>query len=340
MDETNTTRSVLKQRSSAKPSKRRRPHVSVCIANWNCRDLLRGCLRSLTTRRQGLRLEVIVVDNASSDGAANMVAREFPRVKLIRNQANLGFARANNQAAARARGRWLFFLNNDTVVPRAALRHLVHFARAHPEAGLVGPLLRDGKCKPQVSFRARPSIGALLHQTCLLRWTGFFRRAYRHYRARGQDFAATRSVDVLMGAALLVRRRDFRSVGGWDEGFTFGGEDIDLCLRIGTQKTVVYHPDVEVTHFGRVSSRAHIAFAQPNTIIGHTRVLRKNGASRPALRCYKIVKTLDAPLQALRHATQYLWRRARGRYTGAARSLLSLHADLAFLRKLPEFWRV
>src|SRR5437764_10875413 len=79
--------------------------VTVCIANWNCRDLLRGCLESLQDRPQGVSLEVIVVDNASTDGAPEMVANEFPEVVLVRNDTNRGFSTANNQAAAKARGR-------------------------------------------------------------------------------------------------------------------------------------------------------------------------------------------------------------------------------------------
>src|SRR5438552_9582651 len=86
--------------------------VTVCIANWNCRDLLRACLESLHDQPQGVRLETVVVDNASGDGAAEMVARDFPEVVLVRNARNAGFAAANNQAAARARGRYLLFLNN------------------------------------------------------------------------------------------------------------------------------------------------------------------------------------------------------------------------------------
>src|SRR5205085_3445579 len=136
------------------------------------------CLRSLRSRLQKAQLEIIVVDNASTDGAPEMVATHFPRVTLIRNRENVGFARANNQAAAVARGRYLFFLNNDTVVPPGALRELLDYAETHPEAGVVGPRLCDGRGRTQVSCRLRPTVGALLHRTALLRWTGLFRRAY------------------------------------------------------------------------------------------------------------------------------------------------------------------
>ncbi|HMF14867.1 MAG TPA: glycosyltransferase, partial [Gemmataceae bacterium] len=101
--------------------------VSACIVNWNCKETLRGCLLSLRAQAADLRLEIFVVDNASTDGAAAMVAREFPEVVLLRNAENVGFARANNRAARLASGRYLFFLNNDTVVPPGAIRRLVDF---------------------------------------------------------------------------------------------------------------------------------------------------------------------------------------------------------------------
>jgi GT2 family glycosyltransferase len=109
-------------------------------------------------------LEVIVVDNGSHDGAADMVAEKFPEVVLIRNCGNVGFSRANNQAARRARGRYLFFLNNDTLVPPRALRRLLDYAHAHPEIGIIGPALRDEHGRAQLSYRACPTLGALLHR--------------------------------------------------------------------------------------------------------------------------------------------------------------------------------
>src|SRR5262245_42755620 len=144
--------------------------VSVCIVNWNCRDLLRQCLSSLCDRPQGVRVEVIVVDNASSDGAADMVESEFPEVLLVRNAHNRGFSFANNQAAHCARGRYVFFLNNDTVVPPGTMRALFDYAEAHPRVGMIGPRLVGVDGRVQVSYRPRPTLPALLHRTLLFRW--------------------------------------------------------------------------------------------------------------------------------------------------------------------------
>jgi GT2 family glycosyltransferase len=338
------SRPDLTQTSAAAPRgarrRERRPDVTVCIVNWNCRDYLRACLRSLRPRRQGVRVRVVVVDNGSTDGAADLVAREFPRVTLVRNGWNAGFARANNQAAARARGRYLFFLNNDTLVPPLALKRLLDFAEANPQVGMIGPRLRDGRGRTQLSCRRRPTLGALLHRLALLRWTGLFRRAYRRYRGRDGDLAATRPVEVLMGAALFVRRSTFRACGGWDEGYTFGGEDIDLCTRISRRHAVVYHPAVTVTHFGRAASRRHIGYAHAHTVVGITRCLRRGGCPRPALWAYKAALTLDAPLQWLCHAAEYLWRRARGQRDRAEKSRRALRGLTYLLtRGLGPLWR-
>ncbi len=324
----------------AVPARQRAPLVSVCIPNWNCRDVLRRCLRSLTRRRQGVSLEIIVVDNASTDGAADMVAREFPEVVLVRNGHNAGFARANNQAARLARGRYLFFLNNDTIVPRAALRRLCRFARANPRAGLIGPCLRDGSGQVQSSARRRPSVAALTHRLTLVRWTGLFRDDYRACRGRDGDPAATRRVEVLLGAALLMPRAVYREVGGWDENYTFGGEDIDLCARVGRRFEVIYHPDVEIVHLGRVSSRQCPGWASAQTLIGITRSLRTTGTNRWALAGYKLALTLDLPLRGLFLSGRYVWSKLRGHDRQANRSWLDLCGLAWFVRHgLGTFWR-
>jgi GT2 family glycosyltransferase len=328
-----------------------RPEVSVCIVNWNGYEVLRACLESLLRAPQGVRHEVVVVDNGSTDGAADMVARDFPEVVLIRNSHNESFARGNNRAAARSRGRYLFFLNNDTVVPPYTLRRLRDFARSRPHLGIVGPRLVDGRGRTQVSARGRPTVTALLHRISFLRWTGLFRSAYRRYRGRrgtdcqsvlpaGTDCQSVLSVEVLMGAALFMPRTVFRACGRWDERYTFGGEDIDLCVRVGRMHEVLYHPDIALTHLGRVSSRQHIGYAHSNTVIGIMRQLRSSGTGALPLLAYRLALTLDAPLQWLAHASCYLSNRLRGRTDQAARSWLGLCAWGHFLtRGLLTFWR-
>jgi GT2 family glycosyltransferase len=329
----------VEARPALRPAASENIDVTVCIANWNCRQVLRGCLKSLVDQ-QGVNLEIIVVDNASEDGAAEMVAEDFPEVIVHANIVNEGFARANNQAARLARGRYLFFLNNDTVVPPGALRRLVDYAEAHPGAGIIGPRLRDGQGKLQVSYRLRPTVATLLHRTSLLRWTGLLRRGYRRYRRQEFDPDTTRPVEVLMGAAMLVPRRIFFKCGGWDDEFTFGGEDLDISARVGRYYPLVYHPAVEIIHYGRVSTRQHIGFASCNMTIGFARYLRKCGYSRPALLGYKLVVTLDAPIQLVGKALQYVWRRAWGRRHKAEKSLLALRGLGYFLTKgLIPFWR-
>jgi GT2 family glycosyltransferase len=118
-----------------------KPFVSALIVNWNTREHLRRCLQALQRCPQPPDLEVIVVDNASSDGSAEMVRREFPQVRLIANDRNLGYAAANNQAAKVAQGRYLLLLNPDAEVTDDAIAKLIAFAETHPEAGAVTPKL-------------------------------------------------------------------------------------------------------------------------------------------------------------------------------------------------------
>ena len=314
--------------------------VSICIANWNCSDYLRKCLESLHDFPQGVRIETIIVDNASTDGAEEMVAREFPDVVLVRNTDNVGFAKASNQAAALATGRYLFFLNNDTLVPAGTLRQLLDYADRHPEAGMIGPRLRGGDGQTQISYRQKPTMGALLHKTSLLRWTGWFRQAYIDYRRASFDGDHVGPVEVLMGAAVFMRREVYDSIGGWDEDYLFGGEDIDLSTRVGRVHSLVFLGDVPIVHYGRISSRQNIGFAAPNVTIGYVHYFRKNGASRSAMLAYKLVVSLDAPVQYILKGLEYYARRWLGDATKAEKSRIALAGIGQFLRsELLRFWK-
>lgn len=314
--------------------------VSVCIANWNCVALLRQCLHSLYGHDQGVCFEVIVVDNASTDPAAEMVANEFPQAILIRNAANRGFAAASNQAAARASGRYLFFLNNDTEVPPRTLGRLLYHAITNPAAGMIGPRLREPSGAVQISYRRRPTIAALLHKVSLVRWTGLFRKEYKDYRRGSFVPEGTRVVEVLMGPAVFMPRDLFKAVGGWDECYRFGVEDIDLSTRVAKTSSVMFVDDVEVIHHGRVSSRANVGFVAPSVTTGYVRFLRKSGARRWPLFWYKLAVTLDAPVQLVGKVIEAAARRATGQLTGAAQSWAAARGLWAFLRhELMRFWR-
>jgi N-acetylglucosaminyl-diphospho-decaprenol L-rhamnosyltransferase len=315
--------------------------VSVCIANWNCREFLRACLHSLLRTTSKSKIEVIVADNASSDGAAEMVEREFPEVVLIRNRDNLGFAFASNQAANAASGRHLFFLNNDTVVPTGAIDRLIAFADAHPNCGMVGPRLRDGEGNLQISYRKKPSLKALLHRAAILRWTGIFRKRYDDYRRDNFDPEGIRRVEMLMGAAVIVPRAVYEKCGGWDEAFRFGVEDVEYSDRVGRDYALVHVPGVEIIHHGRVSSRKNVSFSAPNLMIGYVLYFRKSGASVPALIAYKTVYTLDAPVLACGKLMQYAWRKLTGSPAEKTeRSRLAFLGSWHFLtRELVRFWR-
>jgi GT2 family glycosyltransferase len=269
-----------------------------------------------------------------------MVEAEFPQVVLLRNAENRGFSVANNQAAALARGQYFFFLNNDTVVPPHTLRQFFDFAEANPSVGMVGPRLRGTDGAFQISYRRRPTLGALLHRISLLRWTGLFRRAYYDYRRESFDPDGVRPVEVLMGAAVFLHRAVFEDSGRWDEQYRFGGEDIDLSTQVGRRRPLVYVGDVEVVHHGRVSSRKNIGFAAPNVAIGYVRYFRKAGASPVALRVYKALVTVDAPVQCAGKLLQGAVRYVTGRREKAHKSWLAARGLWHFMRhELVRFWK-
>jgi GT2 family glycosyltransferase len=178
-----------------------------------------------------------------------------------------------------------------------------------------------------------------LHRTNLFRWNGLLRLAYQRYRRQHGDPNAAQSVEVLMGAALFLRREVFLGCGGWDEGFTFGGEDIDLCTRIGRTQPIVYLPSVAIIHYGRMSTRRHLEYTSVHIAVGTVRYLRKHGSPRAAVFAYKMAVTLDVPLLAVDKGLQYLWRRWHGRQADAEKTWLILAGLWHFVRRgFIPFW--
>jgi hypothetical protein len=218
--------------------------LSICIPSWNTRDLLAECLDSLPDG--GVRdHEVIVADNGSNDGTLEMLRRRRPAVRLIANSHNLGYARANNQMLAVARGRYVLLLNSDTRVRPGALARLVGFLDSHPEAGAAGPRLLNTNGRLERSWgRAGP---------CLLEEVGRALLLDRLFRvAPVQPFPVGR----LTGAALLVRAIAARQVGPLDTRFAHYAEDADWCWRLrrcGWQ--LFFVPTATIIHRGGASSQ-------------------------------------------------------------------------------------
>lgn len=316
-----------------------RPDLSICIVNWNGRQMLRNLLASIAATCDGLNCEVIVADNASADGSADMIASEFPEVKLIRNSQNFGFARGNNQAAAVATGRMLLFLNNDTVVLPGALRALAGFLDEHPDVAAVGPRLIGSDGKPQWTGRSLPTLRALLHQVMLLKWTGLFKTAYRRYRKGNFHPDQSGPVEQLAAAALLVRMEHNAGCGGWDEGFLFGVEDVDYCARLSRFGSIFYLAEASIHHLGRISSRANRSFVYRGYECGYARYLAKHHGRRASM-IYKVLVTLDMPLRIGILGLQTIWawvcvNPERARHHGQR---LNAAAGF-FFHSLLRFWR-
>jgi GT2 family glycosyltransferase len=238
--------------------------VSVVIVSWNVAPLLRECLRSLELYKGSLSLQVVVVDNRSSDDSVEMVRREYPRVRLIVNRENVGFARGNNQGFAVATGRYVFILNPDTLLVDGSLERMVEYLDRHPRVGMVGPRL----CYPsgEVQFpcaRRFPSLLNFLTQDILnlapVPWIGPRVRSLLY----PYSYDETQPVDAICGAAMLVRCEVLNRIHGFSDAYFFGGEDLELSWQVARAGgVVVYLHDAKVVHFGG-QSRSKV----PNSIV-------------------------------------------------------------------------
>jgi GT2 family glycosyltransferase len=237
--------------------------LSIVILNYNTREHLRVCLASLlaegSTALSGgpLETEVLVIDNASSDGSADMVAADFPWVTLIRSPRNGGFAYGNNQALELCRGAAILLLNPDTLMPRGGIAALLDRLAAHPEAGIVGPrLLRPNGSMHLACRRSFPTPSIAFYRISGL--SRLFPRSPRfgRYNLTYIDPNLAIEVDSVCGACMLARRAVLERIGPLDERFFMYGEDLDWCLRTRQAGwTVRYEPGIVVHHQHGAASR-------------------------------------------------------------------------------------
>ena len=282
--------------------------VSVIIVNWNAREYLLQCLASLTPEACRSPMEIIVVDNDSSDGSAESVESCYPHVRLIRTGSNLGFAKANNIGVAASTRRYLAFINSDVKVLPDCITRLVDYCEAHPEVGMVGPRIigRDGKL--QRSCRGFPEVWNMLCRALALdaflpkiKWLSGFLLSYWP-----QD--CLRQVDMLTGCFWLVRRQALAQVGFLDERFFMYGEDMDWCKRFWLKGwQLMFIPSAEAIHYGGASSaNSPVRFY----IERHRADLQywDKHHSRPAVFCFFVICCLHLALRAVGYSLVFVIR--------------------------------
>jgi len=236
--------------------------VSIVIVAWNAKRFIRDCLTSINASRETLSMEIVVVDNASSDGTGEVVERDFPHVKLVKSEKNLGFARGNNAGLALCRGKYLCLVNPDVIVQPDCIRLLCAHMEHDLDVGLAGPQLLDWDGKPGRSTMRFPTLWNLFCRAVALD------RVFSKSRAFGgflmSDFRpdAPVDVDILNGWFWIVRREALQEVGVLDRRLFMYGDDIDWSHRFhqGGWRVVLY-PDAQAKHYGGgTTERAPVRF--------------------------------------------------------------------------------
>jgi GT2 family glycosyltransferase len=231
------------------------PDVSIVFTNWNTRDYLRDCLRSVIARTQGLTYEIIVVDDGSTDGSVEMLRSEFPDVIQVVNGRNIGVAKAYNRGVAVVRGRFIQMLNTDMILIDNAIRTLMDFLEVHPDVGACGGWLLNRDMTSQISFGAFPSFSQAIVDALFL--NDIFPKAGFPNRGAYPDDSLTEpfEAEYVTGASLMIRKEIVDRIGFFDERYTSYCEETDFCYRVRRQlgMKLFVIPAAKIIHFGGAS---------------------------------------------------------------------------------------
>jgi len=225
--------------------------LSIIIVNWNTRQLLDGCLASIYGETKNINFEIFVVDNASSDGSAEMIKEKYPAINLIINKKNCGFAAANNQAIKEAQGKYILILNSDTIILDGALNKLLDVLRSRPEVGILGAKTLNKDRTIQKTARRDPTLLTQLFLPSKIKKLFQNWRPFKEYYFDDFDYEKETFVPQLQGSFLLVKKEVFDKIGPFDEKFFIWFEEVDFCLRARkTGYKILYSPAGSIVHYG------------------------------------------------------------------------------------------
>jgi GT2 family glycosyltransferase len=226
--------------------------LSILVVNWNTKEYLLSCLKSIFEKGERILREVIVVDNGSQDGSVSEVKKAFPSVHLIENERNLGFAKAVNQGLQKASGRYVLLLNSDTQVKNETIERLISVMEAHSDVGIAGAQLLNSDSSRQNSIANFPSLATELFNKSLLKW--LFPKTFP---GKERDSHEPIEVDSVIGACMMARPDAIHQVGPLDEDYFLFLEETDWCYRMKKAGWKIYHvPQAEVYHFqGKSAAR-------------------------------------------------------------------------------------
>lgn len=263
--------------------------LSIIIVSWNVEKYLVNCLSSIEKNRPSVEYEIIVVDNASTDGIVDRIRRDFPNVCLVENISNIGFAAANNQGIEMAKGQYLFLLNPDTIVHPDAMDSLTKYLDEHEDVGACGPKLVREDGSLYILNGSDPTVRSLLYGKTIFRSLGIFRGHYKKLKNRKYDFNKQTQFDQLSGSAIMVRKSVITEIGMMDENFFLYFEDVDLCVRLRKAGwKLVYVPDAVITHIGGRSS-VHVSAKKQMMLLDSLFVYFRKHHGRFVSRCFSLI---------------------------------------------------